>query len=283
MHLFSLRQQCIALLEKSDIPKPFYEVDLIFSDILAIDRAKLHSDRTREITEKEALQILDLIRRRAEHVPMAQLLRCSYFYGRKFIVDDHCLAPRPETEVLVRSILERLPQPSLYFADWCTGSGCIGLSLLAERGGWRGIGVDSSALALSVAWQNSRAFGAHSRFLLWHSADPHMAPLQEGQLDFIVANPPYIATADLPYLMPEVRDHEPRVALDGGADGLDFYRLFLNAFPRWLTVGGLIFFETGGPEQVSVMERWCLPKMSFEYSFFDDFEVNRFMVWRRIA
>lgn len=256
---------------------------MIFSDILAIDRAKLHSDREREITEKEASQIFDLIRRRAEHVPMSQLLRCSYFYGRKFMVNEHCLAPRPETEVLVRSILERLSQDSLYFADWCTGSGCIGLSLLAEREGWRGIGIDSSAPALSVAWQNSRAFGALSRFLLWHSADPQMVPLQEGGLDFIVVNPPYIPTADLSHLMPEVRDHEPWLALDGGVDGLDFYRLFLNVFPRWLTVDGFVFFETGGPEQISVMERWRFPKLSFEYSFFDDFGVNRFMVWRRIA
>ena len=255
----------------------------MFSYILSIDRAQLHADRERTVTEKEGQQSLDLIRRRAEHVPMTQLLRSSYFYGREFFVNEHCLAPRPETEVLVRSILERMPQSSLYFADWCTGSGCIGLSLLAEKSGWRGIGVDSSVSALSVAWQNSKTFGLDSRFLLWHSADPCRVPLREKQLDFIVANPPYIATRELSTLMPEVRDHEPWVALDGGGDGLDFYRLFLMEFPRWLAIGGFIFFETGGPEQISVMEQWCFPKLSFEYSFFDDFGVKRFMVWRRIA
>lgn len=104
-----------------------------------------------------------------------------------------------------------------------TGSGCIGLSLLAEKSGWRGIGVDSSVSALSAAWQNSKTFGLDSRFLLWHSADPCRVLLREKQLDFIVANPPYIATRELSTLMPEVRDHEP-CALDGGGDGLDFYR-----------------------------------------------------------
>ena len=214
---------------------------------------------------------------------MAQLLRSSYFYGRKFFVDEHSLTPRPETEVLVRSILERLPQPALYFADWCTGSGCIGLSLLAEKTGWRGIGVDASISALSVAWQNSKIFGMHSRFLLWHSANPCRTPLGEKQLDFIVANPPYIPTAELSTLMPEVREHEPRMALDGGGDGLDFYRLFLTVFPRWLSIGGFIFFETGGPEQISAMKQWRFPQLSFEYSLFDDFGVKRFMVWRRSA
>lgn len=283
MRLSSLRRQCVALLEKTEIPRPFYEADLIFADVLATDRAKLHSDPNRELVEEEVSRILELTRQRAAHVPMAQLLGSSCFYGQKFFVNEHCLIPRPETEVLVRVILERFPEESLYFADWCTGSGCIGLSLLAHKKRWRGMGIDASAEALEIARRNAEGFSMSSRFSLFHSADPLRVPLCAGELDFIVANPPYIATPELPHLMPEVRDHEPRIALDGGEDGLDLYRLFFGAFPRWLAIGGSIFFETGGEEQISLMCKWHVPQLSYESSFSDDFGVNRFMVWRRTA
>lgn len=174
--------------------------------------------------------------------PLAYLIGEWYFWRDTFTVTRDCLIPRPDTERVVEAVLEFLPEGGI-FADLCTGCGCIGLSVLRERPDLRCIGVDVSRGALDVAAENARRLGMERRFrtvLADLLSDP---PLKLPRLDLIAANPPYVRTqvlAGCPGLAAE-----PALALDGGADGLVFYRRILDAFAKRLRPDGRVVFEIG--------------------------------------
>ena len=187
-----------------------------------------------------------LIARRAARVPVAQLTGQRAFRGRNFAVTADVLDPRPDTEALVDAALSG---PFERVLDLGTGSGCILLTLLAERPGARGVGVDASPLALAVAARNATALGVADRASLilsdWFSA-------VTGTFDLIVSNPPYIALSELAGLAPEVRDHEPRMALTDGGDGLGAYRAILTAAPGHLAPGGRLAVEIGPTQAAAI-------------------------------
>lgn len=195
----------------------------------------------------------ELIRKRSRHIPLQQLTHEAYFYGLKLYVDENVLAPRPDTETLVEEVLGKLSEEQeLEILDLCTGSGCILLSILANRPKARGVGADLSEKALAVAQRNGRNLGAKAR---WVRSDL-FEEIRESY-DAIVSNPPYIRTEEIRGLMEEVRLYEPYMALDGHEDGLYFYRKIVAQAGAYLKPEGLLAFEIGcdqGEAVASLME-----------------------------
>ncbi len=192
-----------------------------------------------------------LVRKRGEHIPLQQLTGEAWFYGIPFFVNEHVLIPRQDTEILVEEALRGLPKDARIL-DLCTGSGCILISLLVTREDCTGIGADLSEKALQVAEKNGAQAGGRASFV-----KSNLFENIEGTFDVIASNPPYIRTDVIETLMPEVRDHEPRMALDGSADGLVFYRKITEQAGSYLKEGGKLCFEIGydqGDEVRELME-----------------------------
>lgn len=187
-----------------------------------------------------------LVSARLERQPVSQIIGHRLFWGRPFRVTPDVLDPRPETEVLVADALRA---PFARVLDLGTGSGCILLTLLAERADATGLGVDLSPAALAVAAANREALGLGSRAMF---AEGNWFGPVSGRFDLIVANPPYIAEDEMAALSPEVRDWEPRVALTPGGDGLDAYRAIGTGAPDHLSSGGRILLEIGPSQAAAV-------------------------------
>ena len=180
-----------------------------------------------------------VLEKRAEHVPLQYITGEQEFMGMTFKVNSNVLIPRQDTEVLVEEVLKAL-EPGMEVLDVCTGSGCILLSILKNAPTVRGTGSDVSKQALLVAKENARLHGLEAEWVRGNLFDN-----VSGRFDVIVSNPPYIPQAQIPTLMPEVQLFEPLAALDGGVDGLDFYRRIAALAPEYLKEDGLLFFEIG--------------------------------------
>jgi release factor glutamine methyltransferase len=189
-----------------------------------------------------------LIQRRLVGEPVSRIRGWRDFYGRRFIVTPDVLDPRPETELLVEQGLARLPKGGRVL-DLGVGSGCILLSVLAERGDASGMGVDLSSKAIAIARRNAEMLEVADRVSFiegsWHVA-------VDGSFDLVLSNPPYIPESDIAGLAIDVRDYDPRMALTPGGDGLAPYRAILAAMPGWLKPGGCIGFEFGIEQAASV-------------------------------
>ena len=206
----------------------------------------LHSDDI--IEQKDEERYRDLLQKRGSHIPLQHLTGTCDFMGLTFQVNDQVLIPRQDTETLVESALLRLKEGDRAL-DLCTGSGCIILSLEKLRPGIRGLGADISAEALAVAKRNRDSLGLESDFCI-----SDLFEGIEGVFDMIVSNPPYIASGKIPGLMEEVRGFEPLLALDGGADGLDFYRRIIKDARNFLKPGGWLGLEIGYDQREAVEE-----------------------------
>ena len=182
-----------------------------------------------------------LLEKRCTRIPLQYLTGEQEFMGLTFSVNPHVLVPRQDTETLVEQAEKQL-SPGKRVLDLCTGSGCILISLLARVPGVSGLGTDISEEALATAERNADRLGVADR-AQWARGDL-FAPV-EGRFDVIVSNPPYIPREDIDGLMPEVADFEPRGALDGGDDGLDFYRRITSEASEYLEAGGRLFLESG--------------------------------------
>jgi release factor glutamine methyltransferase len=190
-----------------------------------------------------------MVKRRRTHEPVAYLLGAREFYGRSFKVDARVLVPRPDTETLVDVALARTERVSLAMRalDLCTGSGCVAITLARQRPTSRVHATDLSADALAVARENAQRLGAYN--VSFAQGDLFAAVARPpAPFDVITANPPYIPAAEIATLMPDVRDFEPKMALDGGADGLDFVRRIVDDAPAQLVPGGVLAMEIGAGE-----------------------------------
>ena len=188
-----------------------------------------------------------LVALRKTRKPLQQILGHAGFMGLDFAVNEHVLAPRQDTELLVEEALKRL-KPGMAILDLCTGSGCVLVSLMHLVQGVTGTGVDISEKALDVARENARKNFVHPD---WRQGDLFAAVAGE-RFDLITANPPYIPTGVISGLMPEVRDFEPRQAVDGDADGLAFYRRITDEAPEHLKDNGWLLFEIGVDQKIAV-------------------------------
>jgi len=184
---------------------------------------------------------------------MAYILGEREFWGLPFKVSPAVLVPRPDSETLIEAVLSLMPDRARAWRilDLGLGSGCLLLTLLREYPQARGVGLEASAEALAVAQENANALGVADRAQLiagdWRRPGWAEALLQAlgGPFDLVVSNPPYIASAAVPKLMPEVSSFEPRLALDGGAEGFDAYQVIIAASPRLVTAGGFMAVEAG--------------------------------------
>ncbi len=228
--------ELISLFEGAGLPEAENEARLIFSHIAGVPYASLFgcdpaSDDARLSLAAE---------RRIGGTPTAYILGEAPFYRQTYVVNEDCLIPRFDTERLVEEAVKRLPRGA-HFIDLCTGCGAIAISILCEREDLSAVGVDIAEGALSAARRNAERYGVRDRLRLYRADLLQTAP--EGCFDAILSNPPYIETETLKALPPEVKNEPPR-ALDGGADGLLFYRRFLLFLPQ-LREGGFFLFECG--------------------------------------
>lgn len=211
----------------------------------AKDERFLHPDR--EVEAEHERYYRTLLGERSRHVPLQYLTGSQSFMGFSFYVNEDVLIPRQDTEILVEEALKYI-HPGMRILDLCTGSGCILFSVQKLAPGVSGTGADVSERALKVAEQNRSRLGVCSRLLQSDLFDQ-----VEGRYDCILSNPPYIPSDVVDTLMEEVRDHEPRLALDGREDGLYYYRKITEQSPEYLEPGGLLFFEIGYDQAEQVM------------------------------
>lgn len=193
---------------------------------------------------RDAQALAPLLARRRAAEPVAQILGYKEFWRDRFAVSRDVLCPRADSETLIETLLRVRPQQhaALRLLDLGTGSGCLLLSALREYPNATGVGVDQSEAALAVATQNAAQLMLQERATFVHS---HWCSNLDARFDVVLANPPYIPTADIAGLDADVRDYEPHRALDGGADGLDCYRQILQQLPTHLTPGAHVLFEVG--------------------------------------
>ena len=227
------------------LDSPDLDARILVGHALSLDHAALAAQADRRLTDKEADAIAALAQRRLNREPVARIVGTKEFWGLPLALNADTLVPRPETETVVEAALAALGDGrgrALRIADLDTGSGALLLALLRELPAARGVGTDISATALRCARSNAAVLGLADRASF--VACDHGAALGGG-LDLVVANPPYVASGEIAGLAPEVRDFDPRRALDGGRDGLAAYRAIVGDARRLLAPHGLLVIELG--------------------------------------
>lgn len=230
------------------------DAELLLSEALGFDRIKLIVEAERPLADDELGRYRDLIKRRRASEPIAYILGRREFFALPMLVDRRVLIPRPDTEILVETALRGTRELHLYgrMLDLCTGSGCVAIAFAKDRPTWRVTAVDLSADAAAVARENVRRAGVvHNVSVL--EGDLFAALPERAVFELITANPPYIPSAEIAELAADVRDFEPRLALDGGADGLHVTRRLVGEAMRYLSPGGLLALE-GGFDQAPAVE-----------------------------
>jgi len=243
-----LRDTAVAL-TAAGIDNARFEARLLLSRATGLAIEQLISRGPDAAPAAAAATLRELTARRVRREPMAYILGEREFWGLPFKVSPAVLIPRPDSETVIETVLDLLPDRSrkLRILDLGLGSGCLLLTLLREYPQATGVGIDASEAALAVAQANAEALGVAPRARLttgdWRQAG--WTDLLEGPFDLLVSNPPYIESAAVGGLMPEVARHEPRLALDGGADGLAAYRIIAAALPALVVPGGWAIVEVG--------------------------------------
>ncbi len=239
--------------EKQDIDAPRLTAEILLAHVLELDRVKLFMELDRPLQKDELAEFKALIQRRMLYEPTQYLTGFKDFYNRRFTVDPRVLIPRPETELLVEAVLQLLPKDSpTRVLDLCTGSGCIGITIAAERPQASVWITDLSKGACEVASGNAEKHQVASRVSVLQG-DLFAAIPPGAKFDVVVSNPPYIQRADLPGLQKEVTK-EPPQALDGGEDGLDFVRRIAEGAHAALKRGGWLALEIGDEQGEAVKQ-----------------------------
>jgi release factor glutamine methyltransferase len=224
---------------------------LLLEMVARIDRSFYFTHADEPVALEVLLEYERVLQKRAERVPLQYITGEQEFMGMTFKVNSNVLIPRQDTETLVEETL-RVMAPGMEILDLCTGSGCVLLSILKNAPSVQGTGSDISKQALLVAKENGRNYELDAEWVRSNLFDNIT-----GTFDVIVSNPPYIPSAEIGTLMPEVADFEPIQALDGGEDGLDFYRRIISQAPEYLKENGYLFFEIGYDQGLAVWRLMC--------------------------
>lgn len=235
-------------LKEAEIGEAQLDARILLEEVCGTDHNTLLCHGDREVSEAEEEQYRKALEQRAVHVPLQHLLGYQDFMGLRFQVNEYVLIPRQDTEILVEEAMRYL-HDGMRILDLCTGSGCILLSLLHYSNDCEGVGVDISQEALQVAALNAELLGIKADFL-----KSDLYEKVTGKFDLLVSNPPYIERKVIPTLMEEVREYDPYIALDGGEDGLDFYRRIIGGAQDYLERGGQILMEIGSGQAQAVSE-----------------------------
>ena len=285
MTVLQVIQRSTEFLAKKGVDSPRLQAELLLAHLLKLPRMQLYLNFERALTPAEEDGLRELIKRRGQREPLQHIIGSVSFCGYEIAVNRHVLIPRPDTELLAARGWEYLstlnPQPSTAF-DWGTGSACIAIALACKIPTLRVYATDSSPEALELAQRNAASNGVADRiqFLsgLGFSALPNGI-----KFDLIISNPPYIPTAEISLLQPEVRDHDPRQALDGGPDGLDHIRQIAPQASAFLKPSGKVMLEFGDGQAESVRQLFSEQKWIVEDIVEDYTQQPRIFIGKRPA
>jgi release factor glutamine methyltransferase len=303
-------QKSAEFLTKKGVEPSRLQAELLLAHLLKLPRMKLYLNFDRGLTPSETDALRESVKRRGQREPLQHIVGSTSFCGFEIAVNRHALVPRPETELLAElgwQFLKQLSEgrvtrvpiqndgdsdnSSLRALDFGTGTGCIAIALAAKCPGVIITAVDVSAEALALAQQNAAANqvaerieflqgdgfaafqseGRVTRVPIQNDGDSCNSSLRKWEFDLIISNPPYIPSAEIATLEPEVRDHDPRAALDGGADGLDFYRKLATEAKPFLKPDGKIMLEFGDGQAEAIKsifenEKWIVEAVKEDYS-----------------
>ena len=273
MTVLEVIQRSTDFLAKKGVDSPRLQTEWLLASVLQVPRLKLYLDFDRKLSETELGSTRELVRRRGDREPLQHILGSASFCGVEIKVGPQVLVPRPETELLAERAWQQLStcvalRPAAL--DYGTGSGCMAIALALRCSTAEIHALDVSAEALDVARANAATNGVADR-IRFYSGDGFSALAENLAYDLIVSNPPYIPSAEIDSLSPEVRDHDPRLALDGGQDGLDFYRRLAAEAAGFLRPQGrmMLEFGDGQAEQVRgflVQHNWIVESVEADYS-----------------
>ena len=235
-------------LTDAGVPDAALDAWYLLQMVCKIERSYYYVHGEEDITQDAQKEYEIAVQKRAEHIPLQYIIGEQEFMGLRFKVNSNVLIPRQDTETLVEQVL-KIVKPGMKVLDLCTGSGCVLISVLKNAPELTGMGSDISKTALLVAKENAKL---HEVDAEWVRSD--LFDNITETFDVIMANPPYILTGEILSLMPEVRDFEPENALDGGADGLDFYRKIAGQVKDYLNPGGYVYMEIGYDQGEAVSE-----------------------------
>jgi release factor glutamine methyltransferase len=288
-------QKSAEFLAKKGVESPRLQTELLLAHLLKLPRMKLYLNFERTLTPAETDGLREFIKRRGQREPLQHITGSTSFCGLEIAVNRHALVPRPETELLAESGWQFLstlnPQPSTAL-DFGTGTGCIAIALAAKCPSAKVVATDISPDAFALARENAARNNVAERIEFlegdgfaaledrWgeRPREPKENAVADGspgvsphQFDLIISNPPYIPSAEIAALQPEVRDFDPRAALDGGADGLDFYRKLAIESKPFLKPGGKIMLEFGDGQADAIRkifeaEKWIVEAVKEDYS-----------------
>ena len=266
-------QKSTEFLGKKNVESPRLQTELLLAHVLQMPRMKLYLNFDRALNAAETDALREFVKRRGQREPLQHIVGTASFCGLEIAVNRHALIPRPETEMLAElgwKFLATLNLPPATALDFGTGTGCIAIALAAKNPNAKITALDISSAALALAKENAARNKVAERIEFLPS-DGFAALTTEMKFDLIVSNPPYIASAEIATLDPEVRDFDPRAALDGGADGLDFYRRLATEGKNFLQPNGKIMLELGDGQADAIKkifetEKWIVEAVQADYS-----------------
>lgn len=268
-------------LEASGVASPVFDARLLVEEGAGVSRLDILTDPRRPLSDAQVAAVDALARRREMREPVAYILGRKQFWTLELSVSSDVLIPRPETELLVEAALSAIaPEAPARVLDLGVGSGAIVLAILSERPLATGLGVDASAAAVDMASRNAQSLGLGGR-VKFRKGDWWEAVDVAETFDVIVSNPPYVRRADLAGLAPEVTRFEPRLALDGGDDGLDAYRRICSGLPAHLRAGGVFALEVGHDQADAVSGLARAEGLDVDRPLLDLSGVPRVVVGRR--
>jgi len=277
--VLELIQNTTAFFQRKGVESPRLSIEYLLAEALGKRRLDLYLDYDQGLPEQILEPLRDKVRRRSEGEPLQHLLGSWEFFGRRFKTDRRALIPRPETERLAELILKEIPVPAASgtrLADIGTGSGVLAITLALERPSLEVVATELSADTLALARENAQAHEVDGR-IVWLQTD--LLSGVDTDFDFLVANLPYVPTGEIGKLSREVQ-HDPLLALDGGEDGLDVIRKFVEQAPSRLKPGGSVYLEIGISQSSGVADLLGKQKFS-DISVEKDYQgVDRFVIAR---
>ena len=242
------------------------DAEILLSKVLKKKREEVLINLDQKICLKHILKFNNLIQRRSQNEPVAYIIKEKEFWSKNFLVNKNTLIPRPETELMVEKLVEIYRGKSISILDIGTGSGCILISLLIELNHSRGIGIDISKKAIFIAKKNAEKHGKHLDIKFLNKS---LSSNFTGKFDLIVSNPPYIKSKDIRNLTDDIKKHEPRIALDGGNDGLDLIKKVIYKTKNILKFKGMLALEIGNEQNKKVSKILLKNNFKIEYTIKD--------------
>ncbi|MBM3845582.1 MAG: peptide chain release factor N(5)-glutamine methyltransferase [Verrucomicrobia bacterium] len=277
MTILEVIQKSSQFLAGKGVESPRLQVELLLAAQLGIPRLKLYLNHDQKLSETELGALRSKVVRRGAREPLQHIIGSVNFAGLEVESSRDALVPRPETELLASTALRHLAVPGdggmdepMRALDFGTGTGCLAIYLAIQNPGVEMHACDLSQAALGLASRNALRHGLADR-IRFHHGDSFAALPGELRFNLIVSNPPYIPSLEIENLEPEVKDHDPRMALDGGKDGLTFYRLLASEAATWLKAGGVIAMEFGDGQEPAVRQilesqNWVVEPTLADYS-----------------